>query len=92
MCVVSMVMDDWMHRHPAFPQQPSITWPTTVMPAEVTKEEFEELKAEMESLKKLLHAAKIYDEETGQPDCEIAEKMTMIKEYAESLGVDLEIE
>lgn len=86
MCVVSMVMDDWLHRHPQLP--PSVPF-TELFP--VTRPEFEELKAEVESLKKLLKAAKIYDEETGQPDCEIEEKMDLIKKFAEALGIDLEL-
>jgi hypothetical protein len=77
-------MNDWIHRNPPG------TLPSLSLG--VTKDEFDALKEEVESLKKLLKAAKIYDDETGQPDCEIEEKMDMIKKYAESLGVDLDIE
>jgi len=85
-----MIMDDWIHRNPVI--QPQVTDSTYVIEIPVTRFEFDALKEEVESLKKLLQAAKIYDEETGQPNCEIEEKMQMIKEYAESLGVELDIE
>lgn len=58
-----------------------------------TTEEFEAFKEEMRvellALKKLLIAAKIYDEETGQKDCEQEEKIALFKRLAELTGVDL---
>lgn len=53
----------------------------------VTREEFNRLK---EELKKVLKAAKIFDEATGQEDCELDDKVAVIKKAAELLGVDLE--
>lgn len=89
MCVMSAVGDNYRDR---FPQQ----WPnwneyvfTYEAPA-VTKEEFDALKAEVEELKKVLKAAKLFDEATGQADCEMDEKVALIKALAETLGVDLE--
>ena len=58
-------------------------------PTNVTREEFDGLKAELESLKKLLAAAKQYDTETGQKDCEEADKIALFKKLAEIVGVDL---
>ena len=58
--------------------------------AYVSRQEFEELKKEVQSLVKLLKAAKIYDEEMGQKDCEMEEKVALIKGLAEFLDVDLE--
>lgn len=58
------------------------------MPPQVTRAEFDALKAELESLKQLLVAAKKYDAETGQPDCENADKIALFKKLAELLGVD----
>lgn len=55
----------------------------------VSKDEFDKLKKEMEELKKLLEAAKIFDEATGQPDCEMDEKVALIKKVAEAVGVDM---
>lgn len=82
MCVVSVVMDDWINRHPPV----TFTYTPSYGP---TREEFEALKTELESLKKLLTAAKQYDEETGQPNCEDAKKVALIKQLADLIGVDL---
>lgn len=56
----------------------------------VSKEEFDALKKEVEELKQLLKAAKKFDEETGQPDCHMDDKVDFIKKLAEFVGVDLE--
>ena len=80
MCVVSMIADGWKdqfpHRFPEFPN--------------VTRCEFEALKKEVEELKKLLLEAKKFDEVTGQPDCEMEDKIRLLKEIAKVVGVDLE--
>lgn len=55
----------------------------------ISRQEFDALKAELEAVKKLLVAAKQYDKETGQPDCEDAEKVRLFKRLAELVGVDL---
>ena len=89
MCVVSAVGDNYRDR---FTQQ----WPnwdkyvSTYEAPAVTKEEFEALKAEVEELKKVLKAAKLFDEATGQANCEMDDKVELIKRLAETLGVDLE--
>lgn len=56
----------------------------------VPREEFDKLKKEVESLKKLLIAAKIYDEETNQKDCEMESKIDLIKKVAELVGVNVD--
>lgn len=56
---------------------------------EVSRQEFDDLKKEVEELKKLLAAAKEYDKNTGQPDCEQGDKVEFIKRLADFLGVDL---
>lgn len=88
MCAVSMVGDYWKdklpERHPwIFPNSPIVPFNAP------TKEEFEALKKEVEHLKELLKAAKIYDEQTNQPDCEMDEKVALIKKIAELVGVDM---
>jgi len=55
----------------------------------VSRSEFEALKRELESLKSFLAAAKKYDTETGQPDCEDAEKVALLKRLGELVGVDV---
>lgn len=90
-----MVSDDWLNRHdewkrvlhpnffPSWPSSPTIPNPGP------SREEFDALRREMEELKKLLHAAKNYDEATGQPDCEMEDKVKIITKLAEMVGVDL---
>lgn len=53
-------------------------------------EEFEALRREVQELKELLKAAKKFDQATGQPDCEMDEKIAFIKQVAEFVGVDLQ--
>ncbi len=85
MCTISIVMDDWTRRHQEL-QPPMVTfWP----PAGPSREEFDALKAEVESMKKLLIAAKLYDKETGQPDCESEDKIALFRKLAQMLGVDI---
>lgn len=93
MCVVSMVGDDFTKRWPDITPDP---WRETEISEllrttpEISREEFEEVKKEIEALKKLLKAAKIYDEETGQPDCEAEDKVKLIRGLMELVGVDPE--
>jgi hypothetical protein len=54
-----------------------------------TPEEFDALKDEVKELRKLLQAAKEFDEATGQHDCEAEEKVRFIKDLAKFVGVDL---
>lgn len=83
MCSVSMIAQDWSQRE----------WPR-VQPFFLgnqlpTREEFDALKADLESIKKLLIAAKQYDKETGQPDCEDAKKVALFRQLAQLLDVDI---
>ncbi len=96
MCMYSMVttnqFERWPQRFPwvepiVNPPQPN-TWYVRPQPAP-SREEFDALKAELEALRELLKAAKIYDESTGQPDCEDADKVQILRTLAELLGVDL---
>jgi len=103
MCVVSMVGDHysekwrWVEPH----IQPTITnippgnnpfvskpdtfrWPTGV-----SNEEFQELKKEVLEMKELLKKAIRYDEIHNQPECEVEEKIELLKKVAELVGVDL---
>lgn len=91
MCVVSNVGDYYRDRSPWIqpwinPQSPVYT----PFKDTVSREEFDRLKKELEELKKVIKAAKVFDEATGQPDCELDDKVAVIKKAAELLGVDLE--
>lgn len=91
MCIVSMIGDQWGQDFPQkWPQYPPYTPGQTYVIETIPRHEFEALKKEVEELKKLLLAAKKYDEATGQPDCEMDKKVEMIKAIAEALGVDME--
>ncbi len=81
MCVV---FEDYQWE--SSPHQP-LTKITVTSPSQ---EEFDELKKEVELMKKMLEAAKIYDKDTGQPDCEMEEKIDFLKKVAKLVGVNLE--
>ena len=90
MCTVSNVGDGWARRSKkVYPWVYPPTTPYDPNPSSVSKEEFDKLKKEVEGLKELLKAAKKFDEETGQPDCEMDEKVELIKKVAELVGVDM---
>lgn len=100
MCIVSNIGDGWGKSFPdTYPQ----TF-TTIMQGEVSRFEFDALRAqnaalraEVDKLKndfanlvKLLKLGKALDEATGQPDCEMDEKIELIRRIADAVGVDLE--
>jgi hypothetical protein len=87
MCTVSMVTDhfkdNFIQRWPGLQQGIPLGPP-------VSRLEFEALKAEIEDMKKLLIRAKDYDERNGEPDCEMDEKVAIVKRVAELVGVNLD--
>lgn len=85
MCVVSMVGDYYGDK---WKDQMIFTSPPTFIPP-VSREEFEELKREVEDMKQLLIRAKLYDEANGEPDCSMDEKLEILRRVAEMVGVDL---
>jgi hypothetical protein len=98
MCVVSMIgdhyNDKWKNFDPLknWPQSPSPQPSTTqtYYPPAVSREEFDKLKAEVEEMKKLLIKAKIYDEQNNEPNCEMEDKIALLKRVAEMVGVSLD--
>lgn len=90
MCVVSMIGD---HYNKKFNEQwpDVVTFPSTTSLPPISREEFELLKADVAEMKELLKKAKIYDEENNQADCEMEEKLQLLRKIAEMVGVDLEI-
>jgi hypothetical protein len=98
MCIVSNIGDAWKEtfpkKWPNFPDvdplpQPHIPYSPTYTPPGVSQSDFEALRKEVQELKKLLEAAKKFDEATGQPHCEIEDKVELIKRIAKMVGVDL---
>ena len=88
MCTISNVGDGWRDSFPN--RYPNFT-PSdyTGFVPQVSRAEFDALKNEMSELKELLKAAKKFDEATGQPNCETADKVRLIKEIAALVGVDM---
>ena len=91
MCAVSNIGTGWSRdipeRYPWVNPVPPI--PPNQIPQGVTRQEFKELYKEVQELKLLLQAAKKFDEATGQKDCEMDEKVALIKQIAKLVGVDL---
>lgn len=83
MCVVSMVGDHYIDKW-------SVPGGPLVNPLGPTREEFNALKHEVEELKALLTRAKDYDARNGEPDCELDEKMAMLRKVACMVGIDLD--
>lgn len=86
MCFVSFIGDYWRQGAPY-----THPWIGTgvVIPPEVTREEVDALRKEIQELRELLLAAKKFDNATGQPDCEMDEKVELLKRVADLVGVDL---
>lgn len=91
--MVSNIGDGWKESFPKnWPQfqEPAIhNTPSVFIQQGVPQADFDALKKEVEGLKKLLQAAKAFDDATGQPHCEIDEKVKLIKAVARLVGVDL---
>ena len=86
MCVISMIGD---HYRDQWQQQPFTTTPFDWLNM-VPRAEFDALKREVEQMKALLIKAKIYDEAHGEPECELAEKVALLRKVAELVGVSLD--
>ena len=92
MCTVSAIAENYRDR---FPHRwtgvaPWVSPNTAMPPPEISRHDFDDLRREVKELKDLLIQAKKFDEETGQPDCEMEEKVDMIKKLADYVGVDME--
>lgn len=91
MCVVSNVGDYYARRWPEqYPTVVPATTTTITWPPSISREEFDALKAEVQECKRLLRMAKQIDEALGEPDCEMEEKVELIRRVAGLVGVDLE--
>lgn len=85
MCVISMVMDHYNDKWK------SVDWTGAfLVPDLVSKEDFTKLRADVDEMMALLKRAKLYDDATGQPDCENEQKMVLLRNIAKLVGVDLD--
>ena len=94
MCLVSGVGDQWSRKE-AWPDWPQI-YPFPPQPNGIpitspliTRAEFDQLKREVEQMKSELEAARAQDIADGNPDCEMEEKVAILKATAKAFGVDL---
>lgn len=95
MCAVSAVGDHYTTIFPEkYPTQPW-TYPP-VRPADVPANEYarlllelSQLKKDVEQMKKDLEAAKKQDIEEGNSDCEMEDKVELLKKIADFMDVDL---
>ena len=89
MCVVSMVGDYYNNKWNQPKWQGTIS-NITYTPSQVSKEDFDVLKKDVEEMKKLLERALEYDKRNNEPNCEMEEKVAILKKVAELVGVNLE--
>lgn len=84
MCVVSNMGD---HYNQKFTQPDYTNFFNNI--SNVSRYEFDAVKKEVEEMRAILKRAKLYDEQTNQPDCEMEDKVKKLKEIATLMGVDL---
>lgn len=104
MCVVSAMGDHYDKQFDPFkryipPHNPIPSFPdpipqnpfdwTKAFINQVSRLEFEELKRQVEDMKKILKVAVEYDKSNNEPHCEIETKVRVLKEIAKLVGVDL---
>lgn len=97
MCVVSFIGDHYQEKwkwvepyieQPPFNPSPwSPNWDFT---EKVTRAEFEALRKEVLEMKELIRKAKIYDEKNNEPNCEIEDKIKVLRDVARLVGIDLD--
>lgn len=88
MCTVSMIGDHYREKW-----EPRIWFDqaqTFTKIKAITRHEFDELKKEVQELKKLLKRATKYDKDNGEPECEVEDKMALVRKVAKAVGVELD--
>lgn len=78
------------HYNDKFKKQWPSVYPDPLQWNPPTRQEFEALKKQVEEMMELLKRAKEYDEQNGEPDCEIEEKWAKLREIAKVVGLDLD--
>lgn len=89
MCATSMIGDyykDTFQKQPWFPNMPSVTVPAVP----ITRAEFDDLKRQVGEMVELLKRAKDYDARNNEPECEMDEKMDLLRRVAKLVGVNLD--
>ena len=83
MCVVSMVMDQGIDELRKWQSNP----PLLPIPDPSVEQKLDRI---ISLLEKMMAQAAEYDKETGQPDCEHADKKRTLQELADQLNVTIE--
>ncbi len=86
MCIVSYIGDNSYRKYENVPWIDS----THILSPGPSRREFDALKREVEELKNLLKLGKEYDKKNNEPDCEMEEKLDMLRKLAKMVGVDIE--
>lgn len=98
MCVVSMVSDHQINKWGEWINQENLYTPIIVKNVDTKQLEvkienltaqFEELRRDFTDFKKLVLRAIDYDERNNEPECEVEDKVRLIKEMANHLGIDV---
>ena len=87
MCTVSMVGD---HYSDIFKQKMLHVAQEGWSIPSVSRQEFDDLRRQVEEMKALLVRAKEYDERNNEPHCEMEDKVALLKQVAKLVGVSLE--
>ncbi len=88
MCMVSVIGDLHKDKFTKPPYAPDYDFAAYTQA--VTRAEFEALRKEVSDMKKLLEMAKDYDRKHNEPNCEVEEKMSLLRKVAKAVGVDLD--
>lgn len=91
MCAVSMIGDHYRDKWtiPAYTNIPIGPFPGTLPVVPASQQDVDALRKEVQEMKELLKRAKKYDEDNGEPNCEMDDKVAVLKRVAALVGVDL---
>ena len=90
MCVVSMIFEhyeDKWDRYSWYPKNPSPPF----IPITIPKDDIEDIKKDLEELKRLIKRGRKYDIANNQPDCESDEKSRIIRHIASACGMEVTV-
>lgn len=93
MCVVSMIMDDykedWSRKYP-WTITTGGTYPTPTNPPAVDQATIDEMRKDIERLKRQVEAAKEYDTRNNEPECGLEEKRKVLQDIAKAFKLEID--
>ena len=96
MCVVSFVGDHfqqkpWPGVSPyVFPPSETTSKTIITLKPDITREEFDALKKQVDEMVDLMRKAKAYDERNNEPNCEMEDKIKLLRQISALVGVNLD--